>query len=209
MFIYLENLVNINNIREELNFLPQPRHFKQLGDLNYKVVKESLIYSDISENHSFILDQLQEKLLSFGLERKLEQRSLNSIKNINYLEDPLTICSREFPNLNLERELNIKNMKEQGYLIISMNSSLLIKAESLQGLFYATQTLIQALNVHQNKLIVDQFIIIDYPLLQIRGISDDISTGTNYIKFKKICSNFESFQNKSILSCLYARYVPI
>ena len=196
MFIYLENLIDINISREELNFLPQPRHFKQLGDIKYKIVEESLIYSDISENHSFILDQLQEKLLSFGLERKLEEKFLNSIKNINYLDDPLTICSREFPNLNLEREMNIKNMKEQGYLIISMNSSLLIKAECLQGLFYATQTLIQALNVHQNKLIVDQFIIIDYPLLQIRGISDDISRGQaptipNLKKFVQILSHFK------------------
>ena len=196
MFIYLEKLVNIENKRDELFFLPQPRHFKQLGDIKYKIVKESLIYSDISENHSFLLDQLQEKLLSFGLEQKLDEKFLNSIKNINYTEDPLTICSREFPNLNLERIMNIKNMKEQGYLIISMNSSVLIKAECLQGLFYATQTLIQVLNTHQNKLLVDQFIIIDYPLLHIRGISDDISRGQaptipNLKKFVQILSHFK------------------
>lgn len=196
MFIYLEKLINIENSRDELNFLPQPKHFKQLGDTKYKIVEESSIYSDISEKYSFILDQLQEKLLSFGLEQKLNEKFLNSIKNINYVEDPLAICSREFPNLNLEREMNIKNMKEQGYIIIAMNSSVLIKAECLQGLFYATQTLIQALNAHQNKLIVDQFIIIDYPLLQIRGISDDISRGQaptipNLKKFVQILSHFK------------------
>ncbi|MBY9003264.1 MAG: family 20 glycosylhydrolase [Candidatus Lokiarchaeota archaeon] len=159
-------------------------------------MEESSIYSDIPENHSFILNQLQEKLLSFGLERKLDVKIINDIKNINMIEDPLTICSREFPNLNLEKLMNIKNMKEQGFLIISMNSTLLIKAECLQGLFYATQTLIQALNSHQNKLIIDQFIIIDYPLLQIRGISDDISRGQaptiqNLKKFVQVLSHFK------------------
>jgi len=196
MFIYIENLIKIKNNREDLNFLPQPRYFKQLGDIKHKIVEESLIYSDITENHLFILDQLQEELLSFGLERKLEEKFLNHIKSINYVEDPLTICSREFPNLNLEREMNIKNMREQGYLIISTNSTLLINAESLQGLFYATQTLIQALNAHQNKLIIDQFIIIDYPLLKIRGISDDVSRGQapTIPNLKKFIETFSHFK---------------
>jgi len=196
MFIYLENLIKIKNDGEEPFLIPRPRHFKRFDNIMYKIVEETIIYSDIPQNHSFLLEQFQDQLFSCGLKKKLDENFLSNLKDINYLEDPLVTCSREFPNLNLESLMNIKNMKEQGYIIISKGSIILIIAKSLQGLFYAIQTLTQILIAHHNNPIIDQFIIIDYPLLQIRGISDDISRGQaatieNLKKFVQILSSFK------------------
>ena len=66
--------------------------------------------------------------------------------------------------------------KEQGYILRIDPGRITIEAPSAVGRFYAVQTLRQLLRTaHAPSL--PQLLIKDYPALQWRGISDDISRG--------------------------------
>ncbi len=69
-----------------------------------------------------------------------------------------------------------------------------LKANTPQGIYYATQSFIQLLEKADGKLPGVE--IIDYPDMKVRGISDDISRGqvSNLDNFKKIISHIARYK---------------
>ncbi|RMD94479.1 MAG: hypothetical protein D6813_02145, partial [Calditrichaeota bacterium] len=82
----------------------------------------------------------------------------------------------------------IMALQQEGYYLQSTDSTIVIVANTSQGLFYGCMTLLQLMKKEQNKVYVNGYTIYDWPDLQFRGISDDISRGqiSKLEHFKKI-----------------------
>jgi hypothetical protein len=196
MFIYLENLVNTDETMEDIFLIPYPRYIKMNHSNKMKINENSKLYTDLTAEFHYIIEQLQDSLLSFKLKERLEV-----IKILNFEENPkikpfLDENIALFPNSLYNEVTKKNNYQTQGYLMISDDSKIIIEAKSVQGVFYGVQTFIQLLNSSQDKLSINNIKILDFPALQIRGVSDDISRGQapkieNLKKFIKNLSHFK------------------
>jgi N-acetyl-beta-hexosaminidase len=177
MFIYLENLVKTEGIKEEIFLIPQPRYFKTINSPKMKINEKTRIITDLREDAHYVIEQMQDKLLGFNLKERLDVIRVQNLEQhsevITFLHKNITLFPEPLYNVVKEK----KNYKDQGYLLISRDSNLIIEANSIQGIFYGIQTLIQLLNSSQEKLSINEIIILDFPALEIRGVSDDISRG--------------------------------
>jgi len=73
--------------------------------------------------------------------------------------------------------LKADSIGDQGYLLFSDSSHLIVAANTGQGLFYGVQTLRQLLRTEGTNLICPAVSIRDWPSLEWRGVQDDISRG--------------------------------
>ncbi|MFX0177783.1 MAG: family 20 glycosylhydrolase, partial [Candidatus Hodarchaeota archaeon] len=181
---------------EDLYLIPQPRYIKLNNPQLLQLDEKTSIISNLPSEFLFIIENFQEQLEFLGFNNKLVIKKI--VEGGIYPQDKevFNICQDAFPGLNLELVFNKKDKTEQGYIIFFRDSKLFIEANSPQGIFYGIQTLIQMINSTPNKKSVNQVVIIDFPLLEIRGISDDISRGQaatiqNLKKFIKDLSHFK------------------
>lgn len=177
MFIYLENLIESEDNTKEIFLIPQPRYFKLKNFKKVKVTEQSKLFTNVDGNYSFIIEQFQEKLKFFGLKQKLEMLKVHDLSNFPNIELFIEKCRSSFPEGLYPKIIAEKNYFQQGYILVSKGTELYLEASSPQGIFYGIQTLIQLLNSSQDKLSLNELRIIDFPALQIRGVSDDISRG--------------------------------
>ncbi|MFO8018609.1 MAG: family 20 glycosylhydrolase [Promethearchaeia archaeon] len=196
MFLALTNL-DIKNFTEiNLKLLPSPMHVYEEKSYSLRISENLRIITSLSDDQSFVLDTFNEYL---------EEVSLRSPISINYkklerefpqYETLIENCETSFLDVNIERISRKKTFKKQGYLIGVGENSVLIQAFGAQGLFYGLQTIIQIFRSSPSGKIINPIQIIDYPQLEIRGISDDISRGQaakieNLKKFIKILTHFK------------------
>ena len=73
--------------------------------------------------------------------------------------------------------LKADSIGDQGYLLFSDKSHLIVAANTGQGLFYGVQTLRQLLHADGHTLICPAVSIRDWPSMEWRGVQDDISRG--------------------------------
>jgi hexosaminidase len=73
--------------------------------------------------------------------------------------------------------LKADSIGDQGYLLFSDKTHLIVAANTGQGLFYGVQTLRQLLREDDGKLICPAVAIRDWPSMEWRGVQDDISRG--------------------------------
>jgi hypothetical protein len=66
---------------------------------------------------------------------------------------------------------------QQGYLLFSDSSHLIVAANTGQGLFYGVQTLRQLLRSEGQSMVCPAVSIRDWPSMEWRGVQDDISRG--------------------------------
>jgi len=69
------------------------------------------------------------------------------------------------------------NFDDQGYLIYSDKSHIIVAGKTGQGLFYGVQTLRQLLRPDGKKLVCPEVSIQDWPSMKWRGVHDDLSRG--------------------------------
>ena len=82
-------------------------------------------------------------------------------------------------------ELGNGELEKQGYVIRSTDSGALVAGRTAQGLFYGVQTLRQLLRPEGGEgktlaspaLVIPNLVIRDWPSMEWRGVSDDISRG--------------------------------
>ena len=196
MFICVNNLIQTELIVEEVLLLPEPLHFKLNGSKLLKISDKSSILTNLSKEDLYVIDQFQEQLKDFGFKEKLTVNYHQEYPKISTFNTILGLCENCFPKLDIKHLMQSKCAIEQGYIIVSNESKIYLKADSLQGLFYGIQTFIQLLNSNSSKELLPQIAIIDFPRLEIRGVSDDISRGQsakidNLKKFIKILSHFK------------------
>jgi hexosaminidase len=93
-----------------------------------------------------------------------------------------TIVLARLQDLSVRKFLAAKGLKadsigDQGYLLYSDKTHLIVAANTGQGLFYGVQTLRQLLRQDDGKLICPAVSIRDWPSMEWRGVQDDISRG--------------------------------
>ncbi|HUB01835.1 MAG TPA: beta-N-acetylhexosaminidase [Terriglobales bacterium] len=84
--------------------------------------------------------------------------------------------------------VKIEEVTEQGYVIRASEDGVIVAAHTAQGLFYGVQTLRQLLHGEGKTLTIPRVSIRDWPSMEWRGVSDDISRGPiptiDYLKFQ-------------------------
>ncbi|MGA8441939.1 MAG: beta-N-acetylhexosaminidase [Candidatus Sulfotelmatobacter sp.] len=75
------------------------------------------------------------------------------------------------------RGLKADSIGDQGYLLFSDKTHLIVAANTGQGLFYGVQTLRQLLREDGGTLVCPAVSIRDWPSMEWRGVQDDISRG--------------------------------
>ncbi len=196
MLIFLENLEISEGTKEEMFLIPYPRYCKIKNSYEMKILQHSKLFTDLSEEFHYIIEDLQDVLLSNGLKERLEVTRVHNLDTYPKIKLFMNKKTDIIPEA-LYKEVTAKqNYKEQGYLLIALDSHLIIEANSFQGIFYGVQTFMQLLNSSQNKLSIKNLLILDFPALQIRGVSDDISRGQaptieNLKKFVKHLSHYK------------------
>lgn len=162
-----------------LPIIPTPKFVKPLaGDfqVNKNIVLE--IRTSVEENISSI---------------ELIQKSFEDFHNIS-----AAIKSKGNIIVSLigdeEQDHIIKNLGSDGYVLRIKSDKIELKANTPQGIYYATQSFIQLLEKADRKLPGVE--VIDYPDMKVRGISDDISRGqvSNLDNFKKIISHIARYK---------------
>ena len=103
---------------------------------------------------------------------------------------------------NEEENHIIKNLSDEGYVLRISKDKIQLKAKTPKGIYYAAMSLIQLLEKADNNL--PSVEIIDWPDMQIRGISDDISRGqvSNLENFKKIISHIARYKMNTYMPYL-------
>jgi hexosaminidase len=79
--------------------------------------------------------------------------------------------------LNFGGEPGSHDLDQQGYVIRVTDSGVLVGGRTAPGLFYGVQTLRQLLRPEGKTLAIQALVIRDWPSMQWRGVSDDISRG--------------------------------
>ena len=77
-------------------------------------------------------------------------------------------------------DLGSDDLGKQGYVIRVTDYGVLVAGRSAQGLFYGVQTLRQLLHpegAREKALVIPALVIRDWPSMEWRGVSDDISRG--------------------------------
>ena len=97
-------------------------------------------------------------------------------------QDRGAIVLSRLKNRGVREFLESKGLKadsigDQGYLLFSDNSHLVVAANTGQGLFYGVQTLRQLLRPEGKSLVCPAVAIRDWPSMPWRGMQDDISRG--------------------------------
>ncbi|MFX0004174.1 MAG: family 20 glycosylhydrolase, partial [Candidatus Hermodarchaeota archaeon] len=173
-----------------------PRYLKMNNSNKMKINEYSKLFTDLEEESFDIIEQMQDTLLAAGLEERLEVIRVKNLETYSEIKLFLNKNITLVPEKLYYEVKGKRNYKDQGYILISKDSKLIIEANSLKGIFYGVQTFIQILNSSQDRLSINNMIILDFPALQIRGISDNISRGQaptikNLKKFIEELSHFK------------------
>ena len=197
MLICINSLIKTERDSKDISLLPVPLYYKLTDTQLLQFSGKSLILTDILKEDWFVFDQLLDHFHRYEKEFELEIQSEKNLQNTAESDKVISsLCENYFPKLDLNSIKRNTNAIEQGYFLFSEDSTMYLKADSLQGIYYGIQTIIQLLNSTNSKNLLRQVAIIDYPRLEIRGVSDDISRGQaatieNLKKFIKTLSHFK------------------
>ncbi|MGV9206221.1 MAG: family 20 glycosylhydrolase, partial [Promethearchaeia archaeon] len=196
MFLALTNLSQTKFTEIRLNLIPSPMHVSEGHSYSLQISENSRIISSISEKNFNLIETFTNYLEKISLKNSISIETVTQETDFPQYESLVEMCEISFPDINLDKISRMENFQNQGYLLIIHGDSVLIQANSARGLFYGIQTLIQLLRSSSSGLTINPVRIIDYPLLKIRGVSDDISRGQaatkkNLKKFIETLSHFK------------------
>ena len=191
MFLCIENLIPSDAQIEEISIIPNPRILKVIEGECIRICEKSSIIHNLPPDLVYLIEDLETHFLKSELTSKLPVKIEN---NYDY-DKILKFCDTNIPNTITEIK-NQELFKTQGYILAVYNNGIHIIGDTSQAIFYGIQSLLQIFESYHDQLISNNLIIIDYPLLKIRGISDDISRGQaptleNLKKFINILSRYK------------------
>ena len=143
-----------------------------------KVVNNFDSYYDLPDKLKIILYLEKKEKLNYGIEilKQSLKKYLNVDSKITYSNDNEgDINIRIVDNLPLPVDLS-KDLRDEAYRLAVTEDGIVIDALSLKGNFYGMMSLIQILEKMENRQL-PLVEILDWPDLEVRGISDDISRG--------------------------------
>jgi hypothetical protein len=180
LFSSLVSLAPAENPRTpvDLKLVPQPKEV-QLGDGSFRVKSATKILVDFGH-------QAEDRLAAETLAEEIHDQSGTSVsisgEKPDAKQEHSAIVLARLADEKVKEFLASKSLKadeigDQGYLLFSDKSHLIVAANTGQGLFYGVQTLRQLLRKDAGDLVCPAVSIRDWPSLQWRGLQDDISRG--------------------------------
>ncbi|MFZ0293414.1 MAG: beta-N-acetylhexosaminidase [Candidatus Sulfotelmatobacter sp.] len=162
----------------QLKLIPQPKEV-QLHSGSFRVKPTTRILVDLGH-------QAEDRIAAETLAEEIRDQSGLKIsitgEKSDAAEKPSTIVLARLQDHKIKEFLASKGLKadsigDQGYLLYSDQSHLIVAANTGQGLFYGVQTLRQLLRADGHTLVCPAVSIRDWPSMEWRGVQDDISRG--------------------------------
>jgi hypothetical protein len=183
-----------------LPIIPQPRKVKRGQGIATFTPTLKIMVSTTSDAHTYgyCAELLQDKIRN-ELKRKAPAISVNKKRTE---DDTIIILGipDQYPllaEIMESRKLPLPNeIGEEGYLLHVHQDLIILAAKTEQGVYYATQTLLQLIHDRNGKFQLPRMTILDKPLFKIRAVSDDISRGqiSNMQNFKDIIRQLSMFK---------------
>jgi hexosaminidase len=181
------------NPSSTLKLLPAPKDV-QFGEGHLPIKPSTVI----------LISNAEDRIAAETLQREIEERSGIKLSIESTTLAPKTpghislgrlsdrglraYLESEHVNLDLPKSGNSDNLEKQSYVIRSTPAGVIVAGHTAQGLFYGVQTLRQLLHSDGKSLAIPAVIIRDWPAMEWRGVSDDISRGPiptlDYLKFQ-------------------------
>jgi len=161
-----------------LKLIPQPKEV-QLHDGSFRVKATTRILVEFGH-------QAEDRIAAETLAEEIHDRSGLKIsitgEKAYAKQEHSTIVLARLQDQRVKEFLEAKGLKadsigDQGYLLFSDKTHLIVAANTGQGLFYGVQTLRQLLHEDGGRLICPAVSIRDWPSMEWRGVQDDISRG--------------------------------
>jgi hypothetical protein len=162
----------------QLKLIPEPKEV-QLREGSFHVKPTTRILVEFAH-------QAEDRIAAETLAEEIHDQSGLKIsivgERIEAKPEPSTIVLARLQDIKVKRFLASKGLKgdsigDQGYLLFSDDSHLIVAANTGQGLFYGVQTLRQLLHGDGHNLVCPAVSIRDWPSMEWRGAQDDISRG--------------------------------
>ena len=161
-----------------LKLIPQPKEV-QLHAGSFRVKPTTRILVEFGH-------QAEDRIAAETLAEEIHDRSGLKVsitgEKPDAKQERSTIVLARLQDLKVKRFLAARGLKadsigDQGYLLFSDKTHLIVAANTGQGLFYGVQTLRQLLREDSGSLVCPAVSIRDWPSMEWRGVQDDISRG--------------------------------
>jgi hexosaminidase len=168
--------------QDQLKLIPEPKEIHlQEGGFHVRPTTRILVEFGHQAEDRIAAETLAEEIHDqSGLKLSITGAKAESKAESKQEEGAIVLARLQ--DRNVREFLESKGLKadsigDQGYLLFSDSSHLIVAANTGQGLFYGVQTLRQLLRQENGKLICPAVSIRDWPSMEWRGVQDDISRG--------------------------------
>jgi hexosaminidase len=184
VLLLLTSLISVAAVGPEnqLKLIPEPKEISvRQGSFHVRPTTRILVEFGHQAEDRIAAETLAEEIRDqSGLKLNITGAKADS-KQESKQEDGAIVLAR-LQDKSVRDFLESKGLKaesigEQGYLLFSDNSHLIVAANTGQGLFYGVQTLRQLLHADGKTLVCPAVSIRDWPSMEWRGVQDDISRG--------------------------------
>ena len=166
----------------ELKLIPEPKEVRvHQGSFHVRPTTRILVEFGHQNEDRIAAETLAEEIHDqSGMELSITGAEPESKQESREEEGAIVLARLQDKNVRefLESKgLKADSIGDQGYLLFSDDSHLIVAANTGQGLFYGVQTLRQLLRAEGKSLICPAVSIRDWPSMEWRGVQDDISRG--------------------------------
>jgi hexosaminidase len=166
----------------QLKLIPEPKEVRvQQGSFHLSPNTRILVEFGHQDEDRIAAETLAEEIHDqSGMKLSITGAKAESKEESKQEEGAIVLARLQ--DKNVREFLESKGLKsdsigDQGYLLFSDSSHLIVAANTGQGLFYGVQTLRQLLHAEGKALVCPAVSIRDWPSMEWRGVQDDISRG--------------------------------
>ena len=187
MFIFFLCLAAANAVaavgaENQLKLIPEPKEVRvQEGKFRVRPTTKIIVEFGHQSEDRIAAETLAEEIHDrSGLTLNIDGARAESRKESQQESGSIVLArltDRKVRQFLESKGLTADSIGEQGYLLFSDDSHLIVAANTGQGLFYGVQTLRQLLHPEGQGLVCPAVLIRDWPSMEWRGVQDDISRG--------------------------------
>jgi hexosaminidase len=163
---------------DQLKLIPEPKEVRlQQGGFHVTPTTRILVEFGHQDEDRIAAETLAEEIRDqSGLKLSITS-SKEKARQVRRTIVLARLQDRSVSDFLASKGLKADSIGDQGYLLFSDKTHLIVAANTGQGLFYGVQTLRQLLREDDGKLICPAVSIRDWPSMEWRGVQDDISRG--------------------------------
>jgi len=182
-FLPLSARAQVNDAVRALKILPAPKEVR-IAEGRMVIKASTTILIGNTEDRT-AAETLQKEIhdrtgMKLSIEAVTAAPKTTRHISLGRVTDPGLRSYLESQGVKLGDELGSHDLDKQGYVICVTGSGVLVAGRTAQGLFYGVQTLRQLLRPEGPEgktLAIPALVIRDWPSMEWRGVSDDISRG--------------------------------